>query len=100
MLKMKILKSETVEITKKPTGKKIFHPEPKDTQVKIEKKGNAFMLHAPDLERLYAGPGSSPGELQWQMHRQLARRGMIKELEKAGIQPGSKVRCGEIEWEW
>jgi len=97
---MNILKSETVEITKQETGRKVFHPEPKDAAIKVEKKGGVYILHAPELERLVAGPGASPLELQGQMRRQLTRWGLVKELEKAGIKPGSKVRCGEIEWEW
>ncbi len=97
---MNILNSETEIITKRETGRKVFHPEPRDTLVRVEKKGRVYVLHAPDLERLIAGPGASPAELQWQMHRQLTRRGLNKELEKAGIKPGSRVRCGELEWEW
>jgi Obg family GTPase CgtA-like protein len=34
------------------------------------------------------------------MGGQLARMGITKALEKAGIKPGDKVRCGEYEWEW
>jgi GTP-binding protein len=97
---MNNLKSETEKVTKQETGRKVFHPRPKDTRVKVEKKGENFILKVPELERLYAGPGASPSELRWQMHRQLTRRGLIKDLEKAGVRPGSKIRCGDIEWEW
>lgn len=97
---MNILKSERVNITVQETSGKVFHPKPKDAQIELEKKGKAFILHAPELERLYSGPGASSAELQLQMRRQLTRRGLVKELEKTGIKPGDKVRCGEIEWEW
>ncbi len=49
------------------------------------------------------GPDASPqrvDELRQQLGRQLARRGVSQALEKAGIQPGDKVRCGNFEWEW
>ena len=79
---------------------KVFKPRPKDAGIVVEKQGKAFVLHAPDLERLKAGPGAGPSELSRQIQRQLARRGLIRELEKAGVKSGSKVRCGELEWEW
>jgi GTP-binding protein len=81
-------------------AKKVFKPRPKDAGIVVEKQGEVFVLRVPELERLVAGPGAGPSELRWQMQRQLARRGLIRELEKAGVETGSRVRCGEIEWEW
>jgi GTP-binding protein len=97
---MKILNSENEKVSEREPGRRIFHPQPRDTAVSVEKKGGVYHLHVPDLERLIAGPGASPAELRWQMQRQLTRRGLIKQLEKAGIAPGDRVRCGELEWEW
>ena len=37
---------------------------------------------------------------EFQLNRQLARMGIKKALEKAGVKPGDKVRCGNLEWEW
>ena len=79
---------------------KVFKPRPKDAGITVAKDGEAFVLHVPDLERLTAGPGAGPSELSRQIQRQLTRRGLTKELEKAGVKSGSKVRCGELEWEW
>ena len=31
---------------------------------------------------------------------QLAWLGVTKALERAGVKPGDKVRCGNFEWEW
>jgi GTP-binding protein len=81
-------------------ARKVFKPRPKDVGMAVEKQGEVFVLRVPELERLVAGPGAGPSELRWQMQRQLARRGLIKELERAGVETGSRVRCGEIEWEW
>ena len=97
---VKILNTENEKVSKPEPGRKIFHPQPRDTAVRVEKKGGVFHLHVPELERLMSGPGASPAELRWQMQRQLTRRGLIKQLEKAGIKDGDKVRCGELEWEW
>ena len=30
----------------------------------------------------------------------LQRLGVSKALEKAGVKPGDRVRCGNLEWEW
>jgi GTP-binding protein len=97
---VKTLNIENEKVSKGEPGRKIFHPEPRDIAVRVEKKGGVYHLHVPELARLMAGPGASPAELRWQMQRQLTRRGLIKQLEKAGIAPGDRVRCGELEWEW
>ncbi|GAH87405.1 unnamed protein product, partial [marine sediment metagenome] len=39
-------------------------------------------------------------EVRWQLKRQLARLGVSKALERAGIKPGDRVRCGNLEWDW
>jgi Obg family GTPase CgtA-like protein len=39
-------------------------------------------------------------EVRWQLERQLIKLGVSKALLKAGVKPGDKVRCGDIEWEW
>jgi Obg family GTPase CgtA-like protein len=35
-----------------------------------------------------------------QVRRELDRLGVSQALKKAGAKPGSKVRCGKLEWEW
>ena len=54
----------------------------------------------PELERIIAGAGVSPAEIRWQLNSQLIRLGINKALVKAGIKPGDKIRCGDMEWEW
>ena len=44
--------------------------------------------------------GATSPDVRRQLKRQLARLGVSKSLEKAGIKPGDRVRCGDLEWEW
>jgi GTP-binding protein len=96
----KTLKRVAAEESKKETTRKVFRPGPRDIGITLEKKGDTFIIHAPELERVIVGAGAGEEELRWQVQNQLTRRGAGKILEKAGVKPGSKVRCGELEWEW
>jgi len=79
---------------------KVYHPRPRRMVAKVHKEGDTFVVVAPELERIIAGSEVSSLEVQGQLGRQLARLGVSKALEKAGVKPGDKVRCGELEWEW
>ncbi len=98
---MKLLQSATTE---SEAGwripKKVFRPQPRGTGASVHKEGNTFIVVAPELERLVAKRDSSSLELHRQLKRQLTRLGVSKALEKAGVKPGDKVRCGNLEWEW
>ena len=98
---MKVLQSVTVErggSEKIPT--KVFRPQPKGIGSRVHKEGDTFVVVAPELERIVARTDvTSPG-VRWQLKRQLVRLGVSKALEKAGIKPGDRVRCGDLEWDW
>ena len=96
----KTLKRVAAEESGREITVKVFRPGPRDTGITVEKKGDTFIIHAPELERIIVGAGASETELHSQIQNQLTRRGAGKILEKAGVKPGSKVRCGELEWEW
>lgn len=80
--------------------RKIFRPQPSDSGQRVNKEGETFVIKAPELERIVAMRGVTEGELRAQLKRQLSRAGIIRELEKAGIKPGDRVRCGTLEWGW
>jgi len=90
---------ESVRETADAEKVKTFRPQPKEG-LGVSREGDTFILHAPGMERLIFGTGVSQHEMRWQMRSQLSRIGAEKALEKAGIKPGDKVRCGEVEWEW
>ena len=58
------------------------------------------MVVVPGLERIVTRQGVTSPDVRQHLKRQLARLGVSKSLEKAGIKPGDKVRCGDLEWEW
>jgi GTP-binding protein len=78
----------------------VFRPRPKETAVAITKDEHAFIIDSHELNRLVLRVDMNDPEVYRQMQRQMGRLGITRALEKAGIQPGDKVRCGEKEWEW
>jgi len=80
--------------------KKVFRPQPRATGARVYKEGDTFVVEAPELERIVARTDVTSLGVHQQLRRQLARRGVSKALEKAGVKPGDKVRCGNVEWEW
>jgi len=97
---MRTLEGVAVEVERTEVPKKVFRPQPRDAGVIVHRVGDEFVLSVPELERIVAGAGVSDYEVRWQLKKQLARLGVNKALEKAGIKPGDKVRCGNLEWEW
>ena len=94
---MKILQSIPVKakITEKMPAK-IFRPQPRRTRASVYKEGNTFVVVAPALERIVARIDITNPEVR----RQLDRLEVSKALEKAGVKPGDRIRCGNLEWEW
>jgi GTP-binding protein len=80
--------------------KKIFRPPPKSAPPGVHKEGDIFVVTAPALERLFIPPDEASPGLPGEFRQQLARLGVTKALERAGIKPGDRVRCGNFEWEW
>ena len=80
--------------------KKVFRPQPRRIGTSVRKEGDTFVVVAPELERIVARADITNPEVSWQLQRQLIRLGVSKALEKAGVKPGDKVRCGNLEWEW
>ena len=103
------LMAETVKILNQVTAekeagkkvpKKVFRPQPKVSGASVHKEGDTFVVEVPGLERIVARTGVASSEVRWQFKKQFARLGVNKALEKAGIKPGDRVRCGTLEWEW
>jgi len=80
--------------------RKVFHPQPRVAGPSVHKDGDTFVVVAPELERIVARTDVSSPEVRWQIRRQFIRLGVSKALERAGVKPGDKVRCGNLEWEW
>lgn len=82
------------------TEKKIFRPQPRMRSHLIQKKEGAFLVLSPGIERIVAGSAISDAEVIRQLMGLLAKAGVSRALEKAGVKPGDTVRCGILEWKW
>ncbi len=80
--------------------KKVFRPQPRGDVPSVHKEGNIFVVVAPELERILARTDVTSPAVRWQLKRQLARLGVSQALEKTGVKPGDKIRCGNLEWDW
>jgi len=80
--------------------KKVFHPPPKSAPPGVHREGDTFVVTAPVLERIITRPDETGPHIPGELRQQLARLGVTKALERAGVKPGDKVRCGNFEWEW
>jgi nicotinate-nucleotide adenylyltransferase len=97
---LRVLKAETgTEKSIEPPGK-TFRPQPREARIRVVREGDSYVIYAPGLDRLIAGSGITPGELRWQLNFQLEKMGVNKILEKAGVNRGDKIRCGDLTWEW
>jgi len=103
------LMAETVEVLQSVTLEggvddkiptKVFRPQPKGIGSRVYKEGNTFVVVAPELERIVARIDVTSFGMRWQLKRKLARLGVSKALERAGIKSGDRVRCGNLEWDW
>jgi GTP-binding protein len=92
----KILPTETIIEAPIP----VLHPLPKETEVIVQKVGQAFILSAPALERLVAGSDTSNPEVRRQIGAILNRPRVRRVLDKAGIKAGDRLRIGDFEWLW
>jgi len=86
--------------TREDVPEKVFRPKPRSPRVTVYKEGATFVIEAPALERIIARSDVADAEVRWQLNQQIDRMGVSRALKKAGVVPGDKVRCGELEWEW
>jgi len=97
---MKLLQSVPAAEAGIRVPRKIFHPPPKSAPPGVHKEGDIFVVTAPKLERIITRPDETGSQLPGEFRQQLTRLGVTKALERAGIKPGDRVRCGNFEWEW
>ncbi|MEE8419529.1 MAG: GTPase ObgE [Dehalococcoidales bacterium] len=84
----------------KKVHRAIFRPQPRGAPATIIKDGDTFVIESHELERMVSRVDMSNPEVYRQMQWQLGKLGVNKAMQKAGAEPGDKVRCGQIEWEW
>jgi len=84
----------------KKIPKKVFHPQPRDVGAMVHKEGDTFIVVAPKLKRIVPGVDMTSPEARRLLQSRFTRLGINKALEKAGVKPGDRVRCGDLEWQW
>ncbi|MCD6453431.1 MAG: Obg family GTPase CgtA, partial [Dehalococcoidales bacterium] len=95
------LLDETVATSPPPrVMEKVFHPLPRDAGLRVRKDGNTFVVEAAEVERIIARVDISSSQVSGQIKQRLRCLGVDRVLRRAGIKPGGKVRCGNLEWEW
>ena len=98
---MKLLSQvEAAVKTAEAERRAVFRPQPGTAGFSVRKEEGAFVAVAPALERIVARVDMTSPEVLWQLKGQMNRLGVSRALEKAGIKPGDKIRCGSFEWEW
>jgi len=96
--KLKEIKTIQEALPKAPQA--VFRPQPRVRGGRVRKEGDVFVVEAPSLERVTMLRGATSAEITLELKKRFKRLGVDKALEKAGIKPGNKVRCGSLEWEW
>lgn len=86
--------------TEKAAPGRVFHPWPKEQTVRVRREGDTYVVEAPGMARLITRGKTASAEVKRYLRKRLDRPGVTKELEKAGVSPGDKIRCGNIELEW
>ena len=84
----------------KRVSRKVFRPQPRKEGVRVHKEEDIFIVTAPEVERIIARVDMNDPQVRWQLDHQLTRLGVRRALEKAGVKPGDRVRCGDFEWKW
>jgi len=78
---------------------KIFRPQPKDAFA-ITKEGDVFCVRGHAAEKLVAMTNLASAESRVYLKKRLARMGIAKALERAGLEVGDIVRIGKNQLEW
>ena len=82
------------------TPSKVFHPQPRGEGTRVHREEDTLVVLSAELERIIARVDMTNPEVRWQVRGHMVRIGVSRALEKAGVKPGDKVRCGSFEWEW
>ncbi len=77
----------------------VLRPDPVNASVVREEQGT-FVVQDPAVQRIAAMLDQDNWQALAQFYARLKRLGVVRALERAGIEQGDTVRVGEFEWEW
>lgn len=66
----------------------------------VAREGNTYVVRSVEIERLAALADLRDYRVLLQLWREMERRGIARQLEAVGIQPGDTLRIGAVEVEW
>ena len=78
----------------------ILHVVEKNSEPIIQQEDGVYVVRYPFLERMIYGSDITNPEVKRQIISVMTRPRMTKQLARAGVVPGDKVRVGDFEWEW
>jgi len=78
---------------------KVFRPQPKNA-FSVTKTGAVIEVHGDQAGKLVAMTDLSNEEARVYLKKRLARMGVSKALEKAGVKAGDVVQFGQVKMEW
>ncbi len=88
------VKREAMPLPKVPV-RRLPRPRPE-----VKKEGDVFVVISSPAERLVTLPDLRRFVVRLQLREQLAKLGVVKALEAAGVKPGDRVRIGKVEIRW
>ena len=83
-----------------PAAAKVKKLRPRGTQLSVEKKGDAFVVHGEPIERLLERFDLETEGGLARFQSELDRLGVNRALESAGVKPGDTVRIAAAEFEY
>ncbi len=73
---------------------------PTEEKHSIKRQGDVLVVRGRDAERVIAMADLDSDEGIADLQRQLGKIGVLRDLERAGVQPGDTVRIADFELEW
>ena len=92
------------QIQKEPSGipeePVVLRPGPREPRISVVKEGDVYVITAPRVERLVGLADLRQFRARLQLRQELAKLGVVRALEEAGVEPGEYVRIGDTEILW
>ena len=85
---------------RQPEGLPLVSPRSRTGHPSVVKDGAAFVVSSPPAERLVVLPDLRQFKVRLQLREELARLGVLRVLEQAGVKHGDAVRIGTREFQW
>ena len=78
----------------------VLRPQPREARISVVKKEDGYVVTAPKVERLVGVADLRQFRARLQLRQELAKLGVVRALEEAGVEKGDYVRIGEVEIRW